>query len=420
MSKQNKNLAINGGIPAVKEKLTVWPQVTDEEKAAALRVLDSNCLNYWKSLEGIKFEEECAEYFGVKEAMVVANGGAALQAAVGVLDLQPDDEVIVTPVTFIATAFAVLYSNAIPVFADVKSDLTIDPESIIKKITPNTKAIIPVHINGQPADMDKIMEIAEEYNLKVIEDCAQAHGAEYKGEKVGSIGHIGCFSFCQNKIITTGGEGGLITTNDPDLAILLRQYKDYGATKAGKNEEGRWIVPNDDRVSAGYNLRLSNMQCAIGREGMKHLDEYLAKRRRNAQILIELTEEVRDCFIPIKETINTKHAYWFLPCHINLTILGVTINEFIQCLAAEGIPTMSAGGPAIYLNSVFTDMKDNPKYAKRIKKHPMAEYREGICPVAEKALKETLRMDVNPSLTELQMEVIAKAVIKVVKALKST
>ena len=228
-------------------KFSPWPMFDDEEADAVRNVLLSNRVNYWTGGECKKFEKEFAEFSGSKYAVALGNGTLALDLAFRALNIVDGDEVIVTSRTFIASVSAIVNAGAVPVFADVDlSSQNTTPETILSVITDKTKAIVCVHLAGWPCEMDGIMDLSNELELFVIEDCAQAHGAKYKGTPVGSIGHIGCWSFCQDKIMTTGGEGGMVTTNDEFLWRKMWAYKDHGKSYEAVYErdhtEGfRWL-----------------------------------------------------------------------------------------------------------------------------------------------------------------------------------
>ncbi|NTW73026.1 MAG: DegT/DnrJ/EryC1/StrS family aminotransferase, partial [Eubacteriaceae bacterium] len=243
-----------------------WPSFTQEEADAVSRVLLSNKVNYWTGQECREFEKEFASWTGSAYAIALANGTLALEVALKALGICHGDEVVVTPRTFIASASCIVAMGAVPVFADVdRNTQNISADTITKVLTPKTKAVICVHLAGMPCDMDPIMDMAKQYGLYVIEDCAQAHGAKYKGRPVGSIGHIGAWSFCQDKIMTTGGEGGMVTTNDRALWSSMWEYKDHGkswnAVYEQEHPQGfRWL-----HESFGSNYRMLEMQAAIGR-----------------------------------------------------------------------------------------------------------------------------------------------------------
>lgn len=263
-----------------------WPSFTDEEASAVHRVLLSNKVNYWTGTECREFEKEFADWCETRYAVALANGTLALDVALKALGVGLGDEVIVTPRTFIASVSCVVNAGAIPVFADVDPDSgNISAQTIAAVISPKTKAVICVHLAGWPCDMDPIMSLAEQHAFTVIEDCAQAHGARYKGHPVGSIGHIGAWSFCQDKIMTTGGEGGMVTTNDEALWRKMWSFKDHGKSFSAVYEREhppgfRWL-----HESFGTNWRMIEMQAAIGRIQLRRMSEWTIKRTHNANLI---------------------------------------------------------------------------------------------------------------------------------------
>lgn len=264
-------------------RFSPWPSFTEEEVEAAARVIRSNQVNYWTGTECREFEREFATWCGVRYAVALANGTLALDVALHALGIGKGDEVVVTPRTFIASVSCVVNAGGIPVFADVDPDSgNITAETIERVLTPRTRAIICVHLAGWPCDMDPIMALAERCGLKVIEDCAQAHGARYKGRSVGSIGHVGAWSFCQDKIMTTGGEGGMVTTNDEALWRTMWAYKDHGKSYAAVYEREhppgfRWL-----HETFGTNWRMLEVQAVIGRIQLRRMGEWTARRSANA------------------------------------------------------------------------------------------------------------------------------------------
>ncbi len=265
-----------------------WPSFSAEEIHAVQVVLASNKVNYWTGQECRLFEQEFAQWVGVPHAVSLANGTLALDLALKVLGVGPGDEVVVTPRTFIASVSSIVNAGATPVFADVELDSgNISARTIAQVITPKTKAIVCVHLAGWPCDLYPIMALAEKHSLYVIEDCAQAHGAQYKGRSVGSIGHIGAWSFCQDKIMTTGGEGGMVTTHDETLWRKMWAYKDHGKSYEAVYERDhppgyRWL-----HESFGTNWRMLEIQAAIGRIQLRNMPKWVAKRHLNAQILTD-------------------------------------------------------------------------------------------------------------------------------------
>ena len=263
-----------------------WPSFSAEEADAARDVILSNKVNYWTGTECRTFEKEFAAWAGTRHAVALANGTLALDVALKALGIGPGDEVVVTPRTFMASVSCVVNAGATPVFADVEADSgNLSAATIAAVITPRTRAVIVVHLAGWPCDMDPIMSLAHQHGLKVIEDCAQAHGARYKGRSVGSIGHVGAWSFCQDKIMTTGGEGGMVTTNDEALWRAMWAYKDHGKSYEAVYEREhppgyRWLCDG-----FGTNWRMLEVQAAIGRIQLRHMPDWLAQRTRNASAL---------------------------------------------------------------------------------------------------------------------------------------
>lgn len=267
----------------LKTDFAPWPNFTPEEADAVQSVLLSNKVNYWTGTECREFEQEFAAWCGAQHAVALANGTLALDVALKALGIGPGDEVVVTPRTFIASVSCVVNAGANPVFADVDADTgNVTAQTIVAVLTPRTKAVICVHLAGWPCDMDPIMALAEQHGLKVIEDCAQAHGARYKGRSVGSIGHVGAWSFCQDKIMTTGGEGGMVTTNDDALWRTMWAYKDHGKSYEAVYEREhppgfRWL-----HESFGTNWRMLEMQAAIGRIQLQRMPSWTRQRQANA------------------------------------------------------------------------------------------------------------------------------------------
>jgi dTDP-4-amino-4,6-dideoxygalactose transaminase len=261
-----------------------WPSFNLKEADAMHRVLMSNKVNYWTGTETREFEKEFAAWCQTRHAVALSNGTLALDVALKALGIGPGDEVVVTPRTFIASISCVVNAGATPVFADVEADSgNISAKTISRVLTPKTKAVICVHLAGWPCDMDPIMQLAQAHGLKVIEDCAQAHGARYKGRPLGSIGHVGAWSFCQDKIMSTGGEGGMVTTNDESLWRAMWSFKDHGKSYEAVYERQhppgfRWL-----HESFGTNWRMLEMQAVIGRIQLQRMTDWTAARTRNAE-----------------------------------------------------------------------------------------------------------------------------------------
>ncbi|MCZ4328548.1 DegT/DnrJ/EryC1/StrS aminotransferase family protein [Castellaniella denitrificans] len=332
-----------------------WPSFTTEEADAARDVILSNRVNYWTGQECREFEREFAAWAGTRHAIALANGTVALDLALRGLGIGAGDEVIVTSRTFLASASCIVNAGAIPVFADVDPDTqNITADTIRAVLTPRTRAVICVHLAGWPCDMDPIMELARERNLFVIEDCAQAHGARYKGRPVGSIGHVGAWSFCQDKIMTTGGEGGMVTTDDPALWKRMWAYKDHGkswdAVYERQHPPGyRWL-----HESFGTNWRMIEVQAAIGRIQLRRMADWQATRLRHARRIWECARALPGLRVPsVPDSIE--HAAYKCYVFLNLDALapGWTRERIMQAIADQGVPVYSGSCSEIYLEKAF-------------------------------------------------------------------
>jgi len=364
-----------------------WPLFTKEEANAVQAVLLSNKTNYWTGDECRKFEREFAEFSDSKYTVALGNGTLALDIAFKVLNIANGDEVIVTSRTFIASISSIVTAGAVPVFADVDlSSQNITRESIRSVITDKTKAIVCVHLAGWPCDMDPIMQLSKERDLFVIEDCAQAHGAKYKGRFVGSIGHIGAWSFCQDKIMTTGGEGGMVTTSDESLWRKMWAYKDHGKSYEAVYERDhpkgfRWM-----HESFGTNWRITEMQAAIGRIQLKRMPDWHRKRLNNANSIWNAAKQCKGLRVPdIPDYIE--HAaykcYVFVKGDIDLRDkMMMEINE-------KGVPCYSGSCSEVYLEKAFDNTGFRPK--ERL-------------PVAKELGETSLMFLVHPTLTEEEIQ----------------
>ena len=340
-----------------------WPYYAPDEIEAATRVLASGRVNYWTGEKGRLFEQDFAKYHGVSYGVAMANGTVALEAALLALGIGPGDDVVVPPRTFIATAGAVVLHGARPVFADVDPDSgNLTAETIEAALTPRIRAIIVVHLGGWPADMEPIMEFARGRGLKVIEDCAQSHGASYRGRLTGSFGDVGVFSFCQDKIMTTGGEGGMLISSDEGIWRSAWSAKDHGknwdAVERGQDEtrEGpedtpafRWL-----HDSFGSNWRLTEVQAAIGRIQLGKLEGWVQKRRKNAQILSEGLHGLAALRVP--EPAEGVHpSYYRFYAYVRPEMLreGWSRERILQEFAERGVPALSGSCSEIYLERAF-------------------------------------------------------------------
>ena len=332
-----------------------WPSFTQEEADAVSRVLLSNKVNYWTGQECREFEKEFATWSGAEHAITLANGTVALDLALKVIGIGPGDEVVVTSRTFLASASCVAIAGATPVFADVDRDSqNISAETIRAVLTPRTKAVICVHLAGWPCDMSPIMALAEEKGLYVIEDCAQAHGARYKGQSVGAIGHFGAWSFCQDKIMTTGGEGGMLTTNRRDWWEKAWSYKDHGKSWSAVYERlhppgFRWL-----HESFGTNWRLTEMQAAIGRIQLRRMSVWHAARQRNAEAILTVARTCPALRVPEVPDVF-EHAWYKCYVFIRPEMLraGWSRDRIMEEINSRGVPCYSGSCSEVYLEKAF-------------------------------------------------------------------
>lgn len=368
-----------------------WPSFTEEEANAARDVILSNRVNYWTGQECREFEKEFAAWAGAQYAVALANGTLALDLALVALGIGSGDEVIVTSRTFLASASSIVNAGAVPVFADVDADSqNITAETIARVLTPKTRAIIAVHLAGWPCDMDPIMALAQQHNLYVIEDCAQAHGAQYKGRAVGTIGHVGAWSFCQDKIMTTGGEGGMVTTNDESLWRTMWSYKDHGKSYEAVYEREhpagfRWL-----HESFGTNWRLTEMQAAIGRIQLRRMPQWQQQRLANAQRIWQAAAGCPALRVP-EVPADIRHAAY--KCYVfvrpELLAEGWDRDRIMAEINALGVPCYSGSCSEIYLEKAFDNTGWRPQ-------EPLVVARE---------LGETsLMFLVHPTLTEAEID----------------
>ena len=382
-------------------RFPAWPVCGDDEIKAAERVLRSGKLNYWTGTEGIAFEKEFADYVGARYAISLANGTVGLELALAALNIGPGDEVIVPSRTFIATASSVVARGARPVCADVDRDSqTITAESIRPHLSERTKAIIPVHLAGWPCDMQPILELAKRLDLWVIEDCAQAHGAKYNGQHVGTHGDIGVFSFCQDKIMTTGGEGGMLVTDRKNIWNKAWSYKDHGKSYDAVHSQNhppgfRWL-----HKSFGTNWRMTEIQSAIGRVVLRKLDSWVKTRRCHADFYQRALGDCSALRVPIPTSRESHSFYKFYAFVQPEKLLPTwTRDRLVAEIAAQGIPCFTGSCSEIYLEEAF------PEEWRPLRRHPVA-----------RELGETsLMFLVHPTLGVGDVEAISKLTSETVK-----
>jgi dTDP-4-amino-4,6-dideoxygalactose transaminase len=391
-------LAAAGGSSVRSTPFAPWPSFGPAEFEAAESVLRSGKVNYWTGQEGRLFEKEFADAVGCQHAVALANGTVALELALYSLGIGPGDEVIVPSRTFVASASCVAMRGATPIFADVdRQSQNLTAESIVQVLSPRTKAIIVVHLAGWPCDMDPILAVAQEHGLKVIEDCAQAQSAAYKNTFVGSIGHVAAFSFCQDKIMTTCGDGGMLTTNDPLLWERAWSFKDHGKNCAAVSgvpvSAGfRWV-----HDSIGTNWRMTEIQSAVGRALLRKIPEHIQQRRRHATLLTRKFEQIPALRVTYPPA-NVNHAYYKYYAFVRPELLSEGWNQLriIEAIQAEGVPCFSGSCSEIYLEKAFTNLRP-------------AAFR----PVARELGETSLMFLVHPTLSEEDMHDVGLAVEKV-------
>ncbi|MBA4696766.1 MAG: DegT/DnrJ/EryC1/StrS aminotransferase family protein [Legionella sp.] len=378
-----------------------WPNYSQDEAEIIRNVLLSNRVNYWTGSECQSFEKEFATWVGTRYAIALMNGTVALEVALKAIGIRAGDEVIVTPRTFIASASAIALVGGVPIFADVDPDSqNITAETIRAVITSRTKAIICVHLAGWPCDMDPIMQLANDHGLKVIEDCAQAHGAKYKGRSVGALGHIAAWSFCQDKIMTTGGEGGMVTTNDPAYWAAMWSYKDHGKSweavhTSQPNTDFRWLHHH-----FGTNGRMLECQAALGRFQLKKMEKWHHERVKNATCIWDTAKRLPGVRVPIIPE-GVEHAAY--KCYVFLKPEQIKPewdrSRILNTIQNAGVPCYSGSCSEIYLEKAFDDTGWQPP--KRL-------------PIAQRLGETSLMFLVHPGLEASEIEKTCNALEAVI------
>jgi len=407
-----EKLALEGGRPVRLRKFPEYHAVVDRrEIQAVIKVMKSGV---WRRGPVVaQYERDLERHFGVKHALAVSDGTAALHVAMAALDLGPGDEIITTPYTFVASATAALYQNAVPVFADIDSNsYNLDPHEVEKAITDRTKGIVVVHLAGHPAEMDAFGEIARRHSLWIVEDAAQASGALYKGKLAGTIGNVGTFSTVDGKIMSTG-EGGFCLTNDDELAQRMGSIHNFFRQQATSNTHEFYGI--------GYNYRMTEFQAAIGREQLKRLDRMVETRRRNAAYLTKHLQEIEGVKPP-SESPSIHHAFYYYPLRIDTRSLGITKEQFERALTAEGIPiSPSRSTPLLPTTELFAKNLGyggtNCPFSCPHRRN-MIDYTAKKFPVAEAVHREVFWLtDALPVLSRRDMDDMISAVGKVTSIL---
>lgn len=381
-----------------------WPNFSQEESEAVSKVLLSNKVNYWTGSETREFEKEFASYVGVKHAVALSNGTVALDLALKALNIGLGDEVVVTPRTFIASVSSIVNSGATPVFADVDFESqNITADTIQRVLTPKTRAVICVHLAGWSCDMDPIMALAQDNDLFVIEDCAQAHGAKYKGRSVGSIGHIGAWSFCQDKIMTTGGEGGMVTTNDSELWNRMWSYKDHGKSYDTIYNElqpkgFRWV-----HNSFGTNWRMTELQAVIGRIQLQRLPQWSKTRLQYAEQIWDAARATSALRAPELKCLGCDNCDSSTGCNhaaykCYVFVKNEKRDQYIAEINARGVPCFSGSCSEVYLEKAFEGTGFRP---------------ENRLPIAKELGDTSLMFLCHPTMTQEEIALTCKVIKEV-------
>ena len=401
----------------------MWPQFAPETLNDVLEPIKNGKVNYWTGPKGMEFEKKWAEWMGAKMAISCTNGTAALHIAISSLGIGPGDEVIVPSYSFIASSFSILQAGAIPVFCDVTDDHTIDPVEITKHITARTKGIVVVHLYGVMTDMGPILEIAKKHNLKIIEDCAQSFGSEFNGVKAGLIGDAGCFSFCQSKHFTTGGEGGMVVTNNEDLGWECRSFRDHGYdVKTRLNmlvlEEKLPYIHN--RV--GFNYRMTEMQSIMGINELRRFDSWnLARRFKYAEIYDKAFAGLEGIKKLPYNSPERKNSYWWYPIILDIDKLDCKADKFVKALMAEGIPCYGIQWPEAYEEQAYKQhggfgTAKFPFESKEYTDPQSVQYDKVLCPNAKRLRDVTFSLFLHPTWEEIHIQRCIDGVKKVLAA----
>jgi len=409
-----KKLAINGGKPVREKQFPKHPIIEDDEKNAVLEVLESGNLSTFIAAPGEnflggkkirEFEDKFAEYLGTKFAVAFNSATSALHGAVVAVGVRPGEEVIVPPYTFTSTATSVLMHNAIPIFSDVKKDIyCIDPKKLDEKFSSLTKAIIPVHLFGHPCDMDEILEIANQRKIRVIEDCAQAPGATYKGKKVGTIGDCGVFSFQETKNMITG-EGGMLVTDNEDIANVAQMVRNHGEVMLPQMKERTY-----KSEILGWGYRMTELEAALGIIQLSKLERMNEQRINLANHLTEGISKI-DGLTHVKYDF-VKHVYYVYSFSYDEEKIGIPRQKFCEAVAAEGIPMGGGYVKPLYQSPLYTERR-----AFAFKHYTgNAKYEKGLCPITELLHEKELVMIqiCRPPATKEDMDDIINAIEKVI------
>ncbi len=387
-------LALYGGEKTAHEPFPPWPQFAERTLTSVLEPLRSGRVSYLSGARGREFEARWASWIGATHAVSCSSGTAALHMALVALGIQPGDEVIVPSHTFLSTSLAVLHAGAIPVFCDVGEDHTMDPRALEARVTGRTRAVIVVHLYGIVCAMDRILEAARQHALSVVEDCAQSVGGEFHGKKAGTLGDAGCFSFSEGKHVSTGGEGGMVVTDNDTLAESCRSLRDYGREQSAAEDRGAAA-----HVRVGFNYRLTEIQSIIGLGELDRLDAWNLPRRTGfARTYDHAFSQLYGVRALPLNTPDRRNAYWKYPLQLDLEKLTCGVEEFLRALVAEGLPDCGGRWRESYREPVF------------------AGRAQARCVVAEALQGTTVVLGLPPSWERAHVELCVSAVKKVLRA----
>ncbi|HOI36232.1 MAG: DegT/DnrJ/EryC1/StrS family aminotransferase [Sedimentisphaerales bacterium] len=419
-----EKLAIDGGPKAVTNMLTPWPRFDENAIKAVEQVLRSGKVNYWTGPKGMEFEKKFAAWQGSRFAISTSSGTSALHVALSALGIGPGDEVIVPSYTFIASSFSIVQAGAIPRFADVNlDDHCISVASAEKLVNERTRAIMPVHLYGNVCDMDPIVAFAKKHDLFVIEDNAEAFGGVYKGKKTGTLGHIAACSFCQNKTFTTGGEGGMVTTDDEDLAWNARSFRDHGYDV----KERLHLLELEQKLPyihnmVGWNYRMTEMQSAIGLTELERMDTWnMPNRRRNAHIIIDAVKDLPQIkYLPV-DTPERQNGWYVMAFSLDIESMRCDITEFVAAAGAEGAPCWRVFWPQCHTEKAYTQhnafgRSGFPFKSKEYTDPRSADYRHVEVPNAIWHQDHTFTCFAFPTFTADDCRQIGAALKKVIQA----
>ena len=388
-----EELALFGGEKTAHEPFPPWPQFSEKTLSEVLEPLRSGRVSYWSGERGRQFEARWAQWVGARHAVCCASGTAALHVSLAALGMASGDEVIVPSFTFASTALAIVHAGGQPIFCDTTEDGTMDPRRIEALITARTRAIVAVHLYGSVCAMDRIMDIAQSRDLRVVEDCAQCVGGEVKGKKAGTFGDVGCFSFSQGKHVCTGGEGGMVVSDDEAVARACRSLCDYGREMDAQKS------PGAAHVRLGFNFRMTELQAVIGLGELERLDSWnLPRRRGYAKLYDHAFSQLYGVRSIPPNSAERRNAYWKYPLQLDLSKLACGAEEFRRALAAEGVPESGAPSPQAY---------DEPA---------LSRWARGRCETAEALRERTVLLGLPPSWEKSHVETCAAAVKKVLRA----